>query len=71
MNEKGYGCIRESGVMDTKEVVESDHAAVWMKVGVSARDESRHNSQKKSRRKKKKKTKEKPDGGVWEQSRRA
>ena len=55
VNEKGYGCIREAGVMDTHEVVESDHAAVWMKVGVSARDESRHNSQKKSLRKKKKK----------------
>ena len=55
VNEKGYGCIREAGVMDTNEVVESDHAAVWMKVGVSARDESRHNSQKKSRRKKKNK----------------
>ena len=41
--------------MDTNEVVESHHAAVWMKVGMTARDESRHNSQKKSRRKKKKK----------------
>ena len=55
VNEKGYGCIREAGVMDTNEVVESDHAAVWLKVGMTARVESRHNSQKESRRKKKKK----------------
>ena len=55
VNEKGYGCIREAGVMDTNEVVESDHAAVWMKVGGTTRNESRHHSQKKSIRKKKKK----------------